>query len=634
MRLTIHTFSRKAGQKERYMGNYRNFELATYFVAHGTEHATWDALMKDIDFFEKYMRLDKVYIEAYRDGSFADEDQVRLVKEVFEERGIRTEGGITTCVPTPEGDEPKQRLFNTFCYNDDKMLDRLDRAVKLTAKVFDAFIIDDFYFTNCTCEKCRAERDAFNKANSIFNGSWEKYRVHKMYEVSEQHMIAPAKEVNPDCKITIKYPNWMESYQETGYDPLAQRGIFDAIYTGTETRDPRHQDQHLPRYLSYSLMRYLEDMAPGRNGGGWFDPFDCQITEYYLEQAYLTAFAKSRELMMFCFQALVNSMNVPALGFQLDKLDELLDNMGTPIGIPCYIPDASQGEDNIQDFLGMNGFPVVTTPFFPENAPTILLTASSYCDKDIVAKLEKFVSDGGKAVVTSGFMRLALKNADNANICKSLTVSRSNTDADCCLINKPETLITCMTSIRDRQRSVTVKNFFTEYADGRRGMKVVKASEPFTFPVMEFRNNATWAALCKGVKDTESYTLLARDTYGKGQLITLVIPDSFPEIGTLPEEILSRMRAEFKLNGIWFEGEGNVSIFPYDNDTFILYNYVSSEAYDTDLLVHIKGAASLKMLNNSWWGNGEIKPLYNLGDEAVFRIRAAVGKYAGYKINR
>ena len=41
-------------------------------------------------------------------------------------------------------------------------------------------------------------------------------------------------------------------------------------------------------------MRYMEAMAPGRNGGGWFDPFDCRLLEYYLEQAYLTAFSRPR----------------------------------------------------------------------------------------------------------------------------------------------------------------------------------------------------------------------------------------------------------------------------------------------------------------------------------------------------
>lgn len=228
----------------------------------------------------------------------------------------------------------------------------------MNGRLFDQWIIDDFYFTNCTCDKCRAERDQYNAEHGITDGSWERYRSHKMVEVSRDHMIAPSKRVNPDCKVIIKYPNWMESYQETGYNPLEQKDLFDGIYTGTETRDPVHTDQHLPRYLSFSLLQYFEKLAPGRNGGGWFDPFECRFLDYYLEQAYLTAFGRARELMMFCFQALVNTVNVPALGFMLEKLDEVMDHMGQVIGIPCYIPNGSQGEDNVQDFYGMHGFPI------------------------------------------------------------------------------------------------------------------------------------------------------------------------------------------------------------------------------------------------------------------------------------
>lgn len=103
------------------------------------------------------------------------------------------------------------------------------------------------------------------------------------------------------------------------------------MYTGTETRDYVTTDQHLPRYLSHSPMTYYENTWPGHNGGGWFDPYDLHIMEQYLEQACLTAFSKPKELMMFCFQPLVDTMRVPVLGFQLDRLDETLDYAGNPI---------------------------------------------------------------------------------------------------------------------------------------------------------------------------------------------------------------------------------------------------------------------------------------------------------------
>ena len=93
------------------MGNYRNFKLVYYFVAQGTARAQEEKLEKDISFFEKYMRPDKVYLEPYRGGVLADEDHVKLCREIFEKHGVEVAGGLTTTIPTPEGEERKQRMF-------------------------------------------------------------------------------------------------------------------------------------------------------------------------------------------------------------------------------------------------------------------------------------------------------------------------------------------------------------------------------------------------------------------------------------------------------------------------------------------------------------------------------------------
>ena len=583
------------------MANYKNFDLVVYFVADGVVNTTKEKLQSEIDFFNRYMRLEKVYLEPFREGVLASEEQLRMCKEVFYQNGIRTEGGITTSMPDIAGHERKQRMFNTFCYNDESMLSTLQKVCELNAKVFDAFIIDDFFFTNCTCDACRTAKNTYNQEHNISDGSWQAYRTHRMYEVSKNYVIAPAKAVNPNCKITIKYPNWMEAYQETGYDPLSQKDIFDAIYTGTETRDPVNTDQHLPRYLSYSLMQYMEDMAPGRNGGGWFDPFDCRLLDYYLEQAYLTAFAKPREMMMFCFQALVNSVNVPALGFMLDKLDALLSNLGNPIGIPCYIPNASQGEDNVQDYLGMHGFPIVTTPWFKEDAPVMLLTQASAYDEDIISKLEQYVASGHKAIVTSGFVKATLDKG-----------------------------LKSMTSIRDRDRKATVREYAAEASRYYNRWERTYSPIDITVHVLEFRNNSTWGAVCKGIAAEEAYTLFALDTYGKGQLYTLVIPESFSDIKNYPNLILNRMRKEFSVNGIYIEGDPMISLFAYDNDTFVIYPYADATTKDSDIYLHIANAKAIEDLSTGT----VVKPLYEENGESVFCIRATVGKFRGYKIQR
>jgi len=590
------------------MGNYRNFKLVTYFIAQGTARADKRKLEKDLKFFSRYLKLDKVYLEPFRSGIMATEEQVALCRGILEKHGIEVAGGITTSTPTPEGDEPKQRMFDTFCYNDPKMTAQLKEVSAFLGRNYNEFIIDDFFFTNCTCDACRKGRDAYNKKHGITDGSWQEYRLALMKKVSKELMIGPAKAENPDIKITIKYPNWAESYQETGYNPAEQRKMFDMIYTGTEARDTVTTDQHLPRYLSYSLMTYFESMWPGHNGGGWFDPFDFHLTEQYLEQCYLTAFSKPKEIMLFCFQALADNAYVPPLGYHLDKLDKVLDHCGNPVGISCYLPDNCQGEDNLQDFLGMCGLPVMCTPYWPEKAATVLLTRSSAYDPGVVEKLEKFVAEGGKALVTSGFLEATMDRG-----------------------------IRRMTSIRFTGRRIRGRNYRVEFPAGRRErLEFPTGTDEIGIPVCEFRNNSSWA-LAKVAESEESFGLLLRDTYGKGQMLTLAVPDSFPDLYKLPGSVLTRLRMEFPGNGIYLECKAGISLFPYDNGSFIVYPYATGASQPATIRIHIRGdirALEMPLQRNFLTGkNGlRIAPLYRKDGETVFEARTQPGEYALYKI--
>ena len=581
------------------MGNYHNFNLSTYFVADATARSDRNELERNLAFFEKHMKLDKVYVEPYRD-TFADAEHTELVKKVLEEHGIKASGGMTTVISTPEGDKDKPRIFGTFCYNDPAMLKKLKSVSTFMGEHFDEFIIDDFYFTGCTCDRCRAEKEKYNAQNGISDGSWQAYRLDLMRRVSLEYVIGPAKKVNPKIRIIIKYPNWAESYQETGYAPALQRDLFDMIYTGTETRDPRMTDQHLPRYLSFSLMTYFENMCPGRNGGGWFDPFDMHITEHYLEQAYLTVFSKPKELMLFCFQALQNSMNVPALGFQLEKLDQMMDYAGNVCGIYCYLPDNCRGEDNAQDYLGMIGLPIVCTPYFPENAEYILLTKCAACDAEIVTKLEKYVAAGGKAIVTAEFYRACENRGIHA-----------------------------LSSVRMENRKTVCDQFMTE-EKGKWGRTITgRMKNPILFPVMEFSNNASWA-LIKYMHEQESYGMLLRDYYGKGILYTLSLPDSYPDLYQFPESVLTRLRAEFPVKNIYAEGGNEISLFIYDNNTFIPYAYVDEGAKPCTVKIHVNGKANA--LADPLNEKIRIEPLYSSKTETVFDLRLVPGHYKLWKI--
>jgi len=57
--------------------------------------------------------------------------------------------------------------------------------------------------------------------------SWSDYRTKLILEKSKQYIVDPAKEVNPNVKIIIKYPNWYEGHRLNGYDVYNETLQFD-----------------------------------------------------------------------------------------------------------------------------------------------------------------------------------------------------------------------------------------------------------------------------------------------------------------------------------------------------------------------------------------------------------------------
>ncbi|MFA6936898.1 MAG: hypothetical protein WCQ67_01560 [Treponema sp.] len=535
------------------MSNYKTFKAVIFCPEPWVEEVTPEALEKQYQFFKQYVNLDKVYLESYRSGRLASKEKLLMIKIFLESKGIEVSGGFTTCTGHDQFAEKKyksQRIFDTYCYTDKEMRSQLQSAIEFTASIFDEIILDDYYFTNCTCEDCIKAKG---------KRSWQEYRLALMKDVSENVIVKPAKKVNPNCKLIIKFPNWMESYAGAGYNPGEEKDIFDKVYTGTETRNMMDQDQNLPRYLSYSLMRWMENLAPGRNGGGWFDAYQCYPMEAYLEQAYLTMFAKTREVMIFCWPLVYDSYLVPTLGFQMKKIDELMQQTGSCVGLAEYHPVNAQGEDHLADYLGLLGIPFEPTPNFPSNEKAIFFTAASCADENIMSKLEEYVRKGGHAIVTSGFVQLMQGKG-----------------------------IEQMTSLRYRERKISANTFQFHSDDSWEEYKTFGAKE-ILFPLMEHRNNVSWMTL-KGMTEEKNFPILINDTYGEGQMVTLVVPDNFTDLKDLPKPVLTEIRKEFcsKLP-VHLDCGKNIGLFMYSNDKFITYAYEYLNEGPQPCFIHIKG---------------------------------------------
>ena len=583
------------------MIHHNNFKAVVYCVAPWVATVTRDQLENEYTFLEKYIGIDKVYIETYRE-CLASKEQITMIQQFFLEKGIEVAGGITTITANlNESDHNRQRLFGTFCFSNEAMRELLKGIVEYTASKFDEFIIDDYFFTQCTCEDCRREKG---------QRSWQEYRLEKMLEVSKNVVIKPAKRMNPNVQITIKYPNWAESYQETGYNPKEQKDVFEKIYTGTETRDATYQDQHLPRYLSYSILRYMENVAPLRNGGGWFDPFCCYSMDIYLEQMYLTVFARAKEIMHFNWSSLYDNKLTTPLGYELNKLDKLLDYVGRPTGLAVYLPYNAQGEDHVEDYLGMLGIPLEPMPDFDETRPSVLLTAAALKDDHIVEKLKQYVAFGNQAIVTSGFMIGALQGG--------LGIEE-------------------MTSIRYRGRNLIANRFLV--SGFSYDLPTVEVSDcNIHWPLLEHRNNASWSIINAGVENFHASIALL-DTYGKGKLYTINIPDMYSHLNHYPKSALKLLRKLCIGEGkVYMDALSNISLFTYDNQTFCIYAYYN--ALPQKIQIHVIGkTTSLITLPENRSPRifdvdlpAIIKPDYETEDETIFSIQIEPCRYIFFQI--
>ena len=97
------------------MSYFKNFKSVTYCVAQWADRISEPDLRKQADWLQKYVGIDKVYLETFR-GTFARKEQIEMIKRVLKEYDIEVSGGITTVTPElNESDKQRHRHLETFC---------------------------------------------------------------------------------------------------------------------------------------------------------------------------------------------------------------------------------------------------------------------------------------------------------------------------------------------------------------------------------------------------------------------------------------------------------------------------------------------------------------------------------------
>ena len=512
--------------------SYQNFNVSVYCPVSNINKIT------DFEDFERKLKLlygnvkiGRAYLECYRGMEWCDKEQLLKVKSFFESKGIATSGGITTC------DDSNNEGFISLCYSTEKGQEILRKAVALNAEVFDEFIFDDFYFLNCRCEACIKQKG---------DRSWSQFRLDQKKWITEEIVMKTAKEINPDINVIVKYPQWYEDYNETGYDLKMEPALFDSIYTGTETRNPTYAQQHLPKYLSYFVMRYLESAAPGRNLGGWFDPYECtyNVTSY-LEQGYLTLFGKAKEVTLFCLDSLIKDNDYrtfpPALGQMFEEVDSYLGKLGKPVGAAAYRPAYGRGENNLHNYLGMCGVPMEPCIDYPEQAKVIFLAESAADDTLIAEKMKKSLIGGADVIVTSGFVRKM------GEIFKKEFVNVAYSARKALVCDYADT----------KNNGVSVSGRYS-------------GDKEILIPQLDYCTNDIWE-LAAAYGTDNNFPIGRRLSFGAGRLSIITIPDNMGDLYHYPEKVLNVIRNLFSAEmPASLEAPSKVQLFAYDNDKIIV----------------------------------------------------------------
>jgi hypothetical protein len=589
-------------------GKYQNFKVSTYIRAQDVArmaddkflNQTWETVSSQVD-------LDKIYLETHRDAFTVDEKTMTKVKKFFLSKGLEVGGGITYTRSEPTD-------FETYSYARPVERQQVREVAEYTAKLFDDFILDDFFFIDLKNDDEIAAKEKSGK-------SWTEYRLRLMADAGRELVLEPAKKVNPKVKVIIKYPNWYDHFHGLGFNLEEEPQYFDGIWTGTETRDPGSA-QHLQNYLSYNVVRYFDNIAPVKNGGGWVDAGGIHMSmDRYAEQLHLTMLSKTPEIILWNYMQLNDVKITPQMrakwqdagdnSFRYDEMvapyqkagktmtpttmarfasvtlqqtDKLMGQLGNPVGLVSYKPYHSSGEDFLQNYLGMIGLPMDMHPQFLNDRQQILLTEQAAKDPQIVDKIKAQLKKGGDVIITTGLLKAIREKI--ADVCE----------------------LYC----GDLKAIVNDFGWFG------------KSEREFIIPQVKYFTNDAWEVVSAGRPlsgGVSGYPILLRDTYSKGMLFVLTIPDDFGNLYDFPAGALNVIRrAMSKDVGAYIEGPSKVALFPYDNKTLVVENF-NDEAVSLRVVINTKVGALRNLLTGE-----ELKPAEKTSGQ-VFPFR---NRFFGY----
>jgi hypothetical protein len=381
----------------------QSLRLSTYVTAHTVEQMfRTDEGKREVLSLLRCYGITKVYLEVYRSGLVIAPELIEPSVKFLEDNGFEVVGGIAT-VPGNDFGVKQEGPLGWFNWQNQKTQDDLRKVIEDSAPFFDCFIVDDFLCTSDTSLESKAAKG---------ERSWSEYRRELLTDLAESVFIKPAKKKNPGIKMIIKYPQWYDRFHLFGYDVTAKTELFDGIWVGTESRGQYTQRfGFVQPYEGFVNLRWLNSVAGEKAGSSWFDHIDCTDRDF-IEQAYQSVLAGSKELVIFSFDSFISGHPGHHLLMQdFEKLASLAEEVasGAVEGPAGYKPPNSDagGDLYLFDYIGMWGVSLVPESSYPEDNKVIFLPTQAAADDDIYKRVKESLADGSKVIMTAGFLSKA-----------------------------------------------------------------------------------------------------------------------------------------------------------------------------------------------------------------------------------
>ena len=431
--MMLITVSCDQGKKVDDLFNYAkerstDLRLSMYITAHTVQNLLADeAGRREAISIFRCNGITKAYIEVYRAGLVVDQKLLETVRDHFLANDIQVVGGIAT-VPGKDFGIRQEAQLGWFNWQNQKTQDDLEKVMRMSAAVFDEFIIDDFL---CTADTSMESKQAKG------DRTWSQYRMDLLSGLAEKLFIKPAREVNPDITMIIKYPQWYDRFHLFGYDVVREPAMFDKVWVGTESRGQYTQRYGFVQpYEGFINYRWLAGLSGSKISGAWFDHGDCDENDF-IEQAYQSVLAGAKEIVLFNYYNFIAAhKGHHFLRRQFHQLADLANVVAAnpvigPVGYKPAHSDAG-GDLYLLDFIGMFGVSLVPASTYPTDADVILLPTQAAADLNILEKVKLSLAAGKQMVFTTGFLSRAKegeKLAALAGIKWPLKISVTNAKA-------------------------------------------------------------------------------------------------------------------------------------------------------------------------------------------------------------